>query len=299
VNRCLTEGRRAFLERVAGIEGGGECERLAPMVSLLADGELDADEMRLLRPHLKTCLACRARLREYRAAPRRVAALVPPAAVAATGAGDGGPLRSILESLIVTGQDRVAALGERVHAATELATGQKLAVVAASAAAITGGGATVSQISTPDGAPERDRQVEVAPVVEKTPDAAASARHERTGRTDASAPGSAPCLTHPRARAHAGASAAPGERVRSGAGAGARAGAGPCAAQHAASPVGLGRRRRTRRIGLGRRRRRVRRRRGIRALGAQRLATTTHEAGATRWRLGGRSHRPVTHVTSS
>jgi hypothetical protein len=42
VNRCLTEGRRAFLERVAGIEGGIECERLAPLVSLLADGELSA-----------------------------------------------------------------------------------------------------------------------------------------------------------------------------------------------------------------------------------------------------------------
>jgi RNA polymerase sigma factor (sigma-70 family) len=60
VNRCLTEGRRAFLERVAGIEDGGECERLAPLVSLLADGELSADELRLLRPHLRTCLACRA-----------------------------------------------------------------------------------------------------------------------------------------------------------------------------------------------------------------------------------------------
>ena len=82
VNRCLTEGRRAFLERVAGIEGGSECERLAPLVSLLADGELSADELRLLRPHLKSCLACRARLREYRAAPARVAALVPPVALA-------------------------------------------------------------------------------------------------------------------------------------------------------------------------------------------------------------------------
>src|SRR3954465_3266044 len=36
VNRCLTEGRRAFLERVAGIESGAECERLAPLISKAA-----------------------------------------------------------------------------------------------------------------------------------------------------------------------------------------------------------------------------------------------------------------------
>src|SRR5205823_4063817 len=31
VNRCLTEGRRAFLKRVAGIEAGAECQRLTPL----------------------------------------------------------------------------------------------------------------------------------------------------------------------------------------------------------------------------------------------------------------------------
>ena len=140
VNRSLTEGRRAFLQRVAGIEGGSECERLAPMVSLLADGELSGDEMRMLRPHLKSCLACRARLREYRDTPARVAALVPPVAVAAATA-DSGPLRGLVESLLSVTQDRAAAIGERVHAATELATGPKVAAVAASAAAVAGGGA--------------------------------------------------------------------------------------------------------------------------------------------------------------
>src|SRR5262249_6411707 len=37
VNRCLTEGRRAFLARVAGIEAGAECARLAPLISKVAD----------------------------------------------------------------------------------------------------------------------------------------------------------------------------------------------------------------------------------------------------------------------
>jgi RNA polymerase sigma factor (sigma-70 family) len=66
VNRCLTEGRRAFVERLAGIQGGSECERLVPMVSLLADGELRGEELRKLRLHMRGCLACRQRLREYR-----------------------------------------------------------------------------------------------------------------------------------------------------------------------------------------------------------------------------------------
>ena len=163
-----TEGRRAFLERVAGIEDGGECERLAPLVSLLADGELSADELRLLRPHLRTWLACRARLRDYRAAPAQGAALVPPLALAAGGA-DAGPLRSLFESVIGATSDRAAALGERLHAATELATGQKLAAVAASTAAIAGGGATVDQLASPDGPPPRDQPADVRTVEDRQP----------------------------------------------------------------------------------------------------------------------------------
>src|SRR5205085_12536027 len=47
VNRCLTEGRRAFLKRVAGIQSGAECERLSPLISKVADGEASPDEMRV------------------------------------------------------------------------------------------------------------------------------------------------------------------------------------------------------------------------------------------------------------
>src|SRR3954469_8917590 len=139
VNRCLTEGRKRFIERLAGIEAGSECERLLPLVSALADGGASADDLRALRPHLKTCLSCRARLREFRAAPKRVAALLPPVAVAVQ-ADPSGPLRSVLESL-------VGSFGERAHAAAELATGQKAAAVAASAAALAGGGAGVKELA--------------------------------------------------------------------------------------------------------------------------------------------------------
>jgi hypothetical protein len=82
----------------------------------------------MARPHLRSCLSCRATLREYRAAPGRVAALIPPAALV-TGGADGG-LRAFVESL-----------AGAAHQATEVAAGQKVAAVAASAAALAGGGA--------------------------------------------------------------------------------------------------------------------------------------------------------------
>jgi RNA polymerase sigma factor (sigma-70 family) len=68
VNRCITEGRQAFQQAFNGIESGAECDRLAPIVAAVAVGEATADEVAAVRPHLSTCLACRARLRRHRAA---------------------------------------------------------------------------------------------------------------------------------------------------------------------------------------------------------------------------------------
>jgi RNA polymerase sigma factor (sigma-70 family) len=126
VNRCLAEGRKAFLDRVAGIEAGAECDRLAPLLSRLADGEATAEDMAALRPHMRSCLSCRAALREYRGAPSRVAALLPVLVAPTT-------------------------LLHRLHAffshAVEAASAQKVAAVAAVTAAVAGGGvATVEKL---------------------------------------------------------------------------------------------------------------------------------------------------------
>ena len=126
VNRCLTEGRRAFLARVTRIESGAECERLAPLLSKMADGEATPEELRELRPHVKGCLACKATLREYRAAPARLAGLVPPV-VALAGGGSG--------TLGFVGR-----LLQRFGEAHDTAAA-KLAAVAASAVVVAGGGA--------------------------------------------------------------------------------------------------------------------------------------------------------------
>jgi RNA polymerase sigma factor (sigma-70 family) len=137
VNRCLTEGRKAFLARVAGIEAGSECERLAPLLSRLADGEAGADDLTALRPHIRTCLSCRAALREYRATPRTAAALVPVAAFAGS---DRMPLLETPARML----EALGGWAQKAHSAAEMASAQKVAAVAASTAAIASGGAAIT-----------------------------------------------------------------------------------------------------------------------------------------------------------
>ena len=67
VNRCLTEGRRALRAMLTRIEGGVECDKLSRLVAALADGDATAQDLAMLEPHLKTCLSCRARLKQLRA----------------------------------------------------------------------------------------------------------------------------------------------------------------------------------------------------------------------------------------
>ena len=145
VNRCLSEGRQRFQDRLAGIESGAECRRLGPLLSRLADGEALAEDMALLRPHLRTCLTCRARLRDYRATPAKVAAIAPPVAA-------GGALLDWVRDALQAGSgwisERSAALAIRWQQAAELTTAHKAAAVVASAAVLGGGGAaTVSKVA--------------------------------------------------------------------------------------------------------------------------------------------------------
>jgi RNA polymerase sigma factor (sigma-70 family) len=202
VNRCLTEGRQALSARLAGIESGVECERLAPQLSALADGEADAEALALLRPHLKTCLACRSRLREFRAAPARVAALVPAGLVA----GGGGMLQSAVaalqqksEALLAATHHKAAVLGERAQTAAELLTGQKVAVLAASAAALAGGGTAVDQMANHHGPPRHPVAAQVQPPPPETtqtpaapPPSPPPSALEQPATTEETAPAAAP-----------------------------------------------------------------------------------------------------------
>jgi hypothetical protein len=150
VNRCLTEGRRAFLERFDQIASGRECARWATVLSALADGEATADDAAAVRPHLRTCSGCRALLREFRAAPGAVAALAP-AALATPGHPAPGALARAWEALTSGLHERTAGAAQALHdraavgsaklqAGVETASSAKLAAVAASATALAGGG---------------------------------------------------------------------------------------------------------------------------------------------------------------
>jgi RNA polymerase sigma factor (sigma-70 family) len=185
VNRCLTEGRRAFLKRVAGIETGAECERLAPLISKVADGEASSEEMRLVRPHLKGCLACKATLREYRETPARVAGLVPPVvALAGGGGGASGFVGRVLE--------RFAGMGD--------AAGAKVAAVAAAGVVLAGGGAAAGVDALHHDPPR------VAPSAYAAPAAAAPDPSSAAAPTP-SAPDPSPAVID--AVAHTGADPAP------------------------------------------------------------------------------------------
>ena len=149
VNRSLTEGRRRFLERFGEIAAGTACRRYQPLLSVACDGHAGPDDERLLKAHLASCAGCRAALREYRAAPVRLAELLPPAVVL--------PLldRASLWSRIndwfaVTAGERATAIGVKLHQSAEVVSAQKAAAVVASTAAIAGGGAAVQQADRPD-----------------------------------------------------------------------------------------------------------------------------------------------------
>jgi RNA polymerase sigma factor (sigma-70 family) len=75
VNRSITEGRRRFMAAYDGIESGAECERFAPIVQALADGNASSKQVLTIRPHLRHCTACRATVRDLHLSRLRRASL--------------------------------------------------------------------------------------------------------------------------------------------------------------------------------------------------------------------------------
>ncbi|MCA1698561.1 MAG: sigma-70 family RNA polymerase sigma factor [Actinobacteria bacterium] len=157
VNRCLTEGRRSFLERYAGIESGAECEHWMPVISAMVDGEATPGQILELRPHLRNCPGCRATLKALHDSSEPLSAVLPIPLIAATTTS-----HEHLSNLFMRAYEAVAGgVHERaVHsvtkaqAAMEAAAAGKVAAVAASAAAVAGGGyATVERTVRP--APQR------------------------------------------------------------------------------------------------------------------------------------------------
>ncbi|MEA2251407.1 MAG: hypothetical protein QOG70_1649 [Solirubrobacteraceae bacterium] len=146
VNRCLAEGRKSFLERYAGIESGAECQRLAPALSALVDGEASAAQTVALRAHLRHCLACRAAVRGLHDASRPLTVVLPAVGVAVAAGGvepSGSFFLRVYETVTLHLHERTANAFLRAQAIVDTAAAAKMAAVAASAAAVAGGGFAV------------------------------------------------------------------------------------------------------------------------------------------------------------
>ena len=103
VNRCLTEGRRAFLERFEEIESGKECERWTTILSAMADGEATSEQIVQARPHLRNCPACRATIRAFHQATKDLGLVFPlPVAGAATATASDDRLPAFVTDLAAT-----------------------------------------------------------------------------------------------------------------------------------------------------------------------------------------------------
>jgi RNA polymerase sigma factor (sigma-70 family) len=145
VNRCLTEGRRSFLARYAGIESGEECNRWAPVLSAMVDGEATPRQLAELRPHLRRCAGCKATVRQLHESATSVAAVLPIPATLLIDRPEAqlsGLLSRVYEAVTGGVHERVAGSAVKLQAALDAASSGKVAAVAASAAAVAGGSIT-------------------------------------------------------------------------------------------------------------------------------------------------------------
>jgi len=146
VNRCLYEGRRSLLERRAGIESGAECERWAPLLSALVDGEATNAELVELRPHLRACAACRGVVRELHRSGEALRIVLPVGVVVAAAEHvepAGHVFVKVYETATTWLGERAASSFVRAQLVVDGATASagKATAIAAASAAVAGGGA--------------------------------------------------------------------------------------------------------------------------------------------------------------
>jgi RNA polymerase sigma factor (sigma-70 family) len=181
VNRCLTEGRKSFLERFEGIEAGAECARWQSVLAAMAEGAATAGQITDARPHLRNCAACRATLRGLHRAHRPLKVVLPVGLVSA-----GTKLSGLLERLLPGLGGGGDAGGAAAGGAGFLGVGgAKLAGLLAAGAATAGGGLVVAQ-QAHDGA---GHHAASARAVRAAPAVAAIARGASTAPPVLTAPG--------------------------------------------------------------------------------------------------------------
>ena len=152
VNRCLTEGRRSFLQRYATIQSGAECDQWLPVISAFVDGEASREQVTDLRPHLRNCPACRATLKVLRESSERLPAILPGGLLTSAASADDhvASLFTRAYEVVVGGlHDRAVQSLVKGQGLLEAASTGKVAAVAASAAAVAGGGYVTTERPLP------------------------------------------------------------------------------------------------------------------------------------------------------
>lgn len=179
VNRCIREGKRAFLARRAELETGAACRPWGGLLAAVAGGEAGAEELSALRPHLARCGACRATLRALHDSGVAMATVLPPGLVGVAGVEAHGHSER-LDALgrwvarayeVLSGPVQERAVGGMVkaQAAVEAASAGKLAAVAASTAALAGGGGALVAEPLPVGAEAQQTRATARRVVARRP----------------------------------------------------------------------------------------------------------------------------------
>lgn len=210
VNRLLAEGRVRFLNRYATIESGGACEEWAPVLSAIVDGEVEPEARRNAGVHLRSCVGCRATLRELRTSGPSLQAALPAVGLLAAGGGghraDPGPALRMLETLWSGVHERTAAAAINVQTAADAISAGKIAAVTASVAALAGGGVVVAEHEGTSGgrpaAVTRAAQTAVrVPARTTAATAVASAPATTTSTTPASSAGASTAARKPSSKA--------------------------------------------------------------------------------------------------
>lgn len=193
VNRCISEGRRAFLEHFVAIDSGAACERWAPSLSAVFDDEASTKERLQLRRHLRNCSGCRATALALHRTRAPLAAVLPGLLLAEPAVAESGNfVLRVYEAAAHFATERAAASTLKVQAIIDTASMTKVTAVAASAAALAGGGAaTVKDVVAPgkaraeptgQSASTKRRTTEAKPIVGLAPVPAPSAAVIRVPR---------------------------------------------------------------------------------------------------------------------
>ncbi|MGH2905311.1 MAG: sigma-70 family RNA polymerase sigma factor [Solirubrobacterales bacterium] len=143
VNRCLSEGRSAFRERVARLDSGAECRRFDGVLLQIADGIASGQPKADAELHLRNCLTCQSTLREYMQAPDRVAAFLPVGLAAVGSAGLWQRVVDACQSSYANLQERLFGHAASAQQGSEMALAKKAALVAGAAASLIAGGAVI------------------------------------------------------------------------------------------------------------------------------------------------------------